>query len=116
MNFCSHFNNSTVRVKFLLQNLQLRQKNTVKESLKSERLSSAGNFCKMDYRSKLLVSGKPAHTQLVCTRMLICNSPMNTKDIPEDWKKDNTMPVLKKTKQANPHNYRAVNSPKKTIE
>ena len=73
----------------------------------------------MDYRSKLLVNGKPACIQLLCTRMLISNNPKNTKDIPEDWKKDNTMPELKKTKRATPHNYRAVSMtsiPGKIIE
>lgn len=51
----------------------------------------------MDCKTKLLVSGKPARIQLVCTRMLICCNLINTKDIPKDWKKDNTMPELKKT-------------------
>lgn len=108
---------TTVTIKFLIQKLQLRQKNAVTQSC--PRFSSAVNFCKMNYRSKLLVSGKPARIQLVCTRILIYNNPMNTKDIPEGWKKDNTMPVFKKTKRVNPHNYRVVSMtliPGKIIE
>lgn len=78
-------------LKFLFRNCNLDKK-----AQNFPRFSWAGKFCKMDYRSELLVSGRPACIQLVCTRMLICSSPMNTKDIPEDWKKDNTMPVLKR--------------------
>jgi len=66
-----------------------------------------------------MANGKPACIQPVCTRILICNNRMNTKDVPEDWKKDNTTLVLTKTRWANPHNYRAVSMtsiPGKIIE
>lgn len=115
--FCAHFSDDTVSIKPFIQKLQLWQKYAVTQSC--PRFSSAVNFCKMNYRSKLLVSGKPARIQLVCTRISIYNNPMNTKDIPEGWKKDNTMPVFKKTKWVNPHNYRVVSMtliPGKIIE
>lgn len=104
--FCPHFSDNTVRVKISYSESAISAKKC--SHTKLSKILLAGNFSKMESRSKSPVRGNLADIQLVCTRMLIWNNPMNTEDIPENWKKDNTVPVLKKTKWANPRNYRAV--------
>lgn len=73
-----------LKFRVCIQNVQLRGKKKQKQSYQVDQDSHPLEIWKMNYRSKLPVSGKPARIQLVCAQMLIYSNLMNTKNIPKD--------------------------------